>query len=112
MVLPGMHVLMHGWVLDYFLMLPRSESLGHFEALKLYQPVIYQEFKDAGKDSCAVPTHLILGHGGHMSQLCICELLHAGAGTGSMKEILGLSGLSWQPCFSSFPPQSRKEVPC
>lgn len=37
---------MHGWVLDCFLILPRSELLGHFGALELYQPVIYQEFKD------------------------------------------------------------------
>lgn len=38
---------MHGWVLDCFLILSRSESLGHCEALKWYQPVICQEFKDA-----------------------------------------------------------------
>lgn len=46
-MLPGVHVLMNGWVLDFFLMLPKSESLGHYEALELYQPVIYQEFKVA-----------------------------------------------------------------
>lgn len=43
-MLPKVHVLMNSWVLDYFLMLPKSESLGHYEALESYQPVIYQEF--------------------------------------------------------------------
>lgn len=39
-MLPRVHVLMNSWVLDCCLMLPKSESLSHYEALRSYQPVI------------------------------------------------------------------------
>lgn len=63
---------MHGWLLDCFLMLPSSESLGHVGALNCISQ------SSASRYSYAVPMRLTSGHGDHMSQLYICELLHAG----------------------------------
>lgn len=64
--------LIGGWALDCSLMLPRSESLGHAGALNRISQ------SSASQYSYAVPMRLTSGHGDHMSQLYICELLHAG----------------------------------
>lgn len=82
----------------------KSKSLGHFEALESYPPIIYQEFRDAGYNSYVVFMYLTSGRGGCVSQLPGCELLHAGAG--SMKEML-----AWRAHVGSLQASSHKSAP-
>lgn len=105
---------MHGWVLDCFLQLFRSESIT-LRTLESYQPVVKLGAQKMQTGTpCVVLTNLTSGHSDHVCKF-VCELLQATEQTASSMKVM----TGWGTLASHFPclilqicPESCREAPC